>query len=218
MQNALQRAVDPLYPEVNELPMDKSTSFRIGRGGVLALVIMGHLAALYVVMNFPSMITRSYNEPMQVVMLQEVHQEHVVPPPPAMASFPVTQIEAIEPVINVHTESAPVTVVTHVEEAPFVNVGVTAPKEISSVEYVRKPLAKYPAAARALKQRGMVTLRALIDANGRATEVNVYRSSGYKLLDDAAREAALNALYKPYMENGRAVPVYVLIPVEFGSS
>jgi protein TonB len=78
-------------------------------------------------------------------------------------------------------------------------------------------LAKYPSAARALKQRGIVTLRALIDVGGHAAEVNVYRSSGYKLLDDAARDAALNAQYKPYTENGRAVPVYVLIPIEFGS-
>jgi len=217
MQNAFQRRIDTLYPGTSDLSVEQNDSFRIGRGGVLAAVIAVHLIALYIVMHMPSLITRVYNEPMQVVMLTEVHQEQVVPPPPATTSFPVASIEAIEPMVNVHIESAPVTVTAHAEETPVANVGVSMPREVSSVEYVRQPLAKYPSAARALKQRGIVTLRALIDVSGHATEVNIYRSSGYKLLDDAARNAALNALYKPYTENGRAVPVYVLIPIEFGS-
>jgi protein TonB len=95
---------------------------------------------------------------------------------------------------------------------------VTTPKLVSEVEYVREPVAKYPAAARTMKQSGVVTLRVLIDASGRAREVNVHRSSGYKLLDDAARKAVLSALFKPYTENGSAQPVYVLIPIEFGTA
>jgi len=215
MHDTLQRRVDALYAEVPEFPAERFARFRFGRGGVLAAVIVAHLMALYVVMHLSSMITRVVNEPMQVVMLTEVHQERPIPPPPPAATFPTMQIAVIEPVIDVHTESVPLTIVSRVEEVSAVNTGSTTPKEISSVEYIRKPLAKYPAAARALKQHGIVILRAMIDASGRATEVNVYRSSGYGLLDDAAREAALNALYKPYTENGRALPVYVRIPVEF---
>jgi protein TonB len=104
------------------------------------------------------------------------------------------------------------------EPAAAPSAAVGTPKTVSSVEYIREPTVKYPPAARALKQRGTVTVRALIDVNGTAREVNVLRSSNFRLLDDAARTAVLNALFKPYVENGHALPVYVLIPIEFGAA
>jgi protein TonB len=219
-QHAVRPRMNAMYPDANDMAATTHVAkFRVGRGGILAIVIFAHLAVLYAVMHFPSMITRVTNAPMQVVMLMEPHHEHPVAPPTPTTAFPETQIQAIEPVINIHSENVSVTVSSHVEEtASVATSNVVTPREISSVEYIRKPVAKYPAAARALKQRGVVTLRALIDASGHAHEVNVYRSSGYRLLDDAAREAALDALYKPYTENGLAVPVYVLIPIEFGSA
>jgi protein TonB len=58
----------------------------------------------------------------------------------------------------------------------------------------------------------------LVDADGHAREVSLQRTSGYRTLDDAARTAVLNALFKPYTENGQSLPVYVLVPIEFGAA
>jgi len=124
------------------------------------------------------------------------------------------------PVIEIQSETA--ITVASTAPAPSAAHSSSANGEtvriVSVVEYIREPIAKYPPTARALKQKGVVTVRALIDVDGRAREVNVHKSCGYKLLDDAARSAVLTAHFKPYMENGRSLPVYVLIPIEFGAS
>ena len=92
------------------------------------------------------------------------------------------------------------------------------PKLISTIEYVRPPAPRYPRTARSLGQRGLVILRALIDVNGHATEVIVHRSTGFSALDEAARRAVLEAAFKPYEEDGRRQPAFVLIPIEFDPS
>jgi len=137
---------------------------------------------------------------------------------PAPELVPTEATLPLAPVIEIQSEAA-ITLASNVSvpvptQAPSASGDVV--KMVSVVEYVREPLAKYPPAARALKQRGVVTVRALIGVDGRAHEVHVHKSCGYKLLDDAARTAVLAALFKPYAENGRSQPVYVLIPIEFG--
>ena len=58
-------------------------------------------------------------------------------------------------------------------------------------------------------------LRVVVDAEGRAREAAIVRSSGYARLDKSARVAVLRALFKPYVENGVARPSIVTVPVEF---
>ncbi|WGG50843.1 energy transducer TonB [Rugamonas sp. DEMB1] len=46
----------------------------------------------------------------------------------------------------------------------------------------------------------------------------MHKSSGSSNLDEAGRQAALRALYKPYLEDGKPVSVYVLVPINFQMS
>jgi len=93
----------------------------------------------------------------------------------------------------------------------------TSPRLISDVAYVRAPKPKYPSAARALRLAGTVVLRVLIDERGRPVQVSVHRSSGHRVLDEAAQCAASEALFKPYLENGEPHQAFVLVPIEFGA-
>lgn len=49
---------------------------------------------------------------------------------------------------------------------------------------------KYPHLAKRMKQSGMVELLLVIDTKGKLIDISVHRSSGYKLLDKSAAQAA----------------------------
>src|SRR5690606_14120759 len=91
----------------------------------------------------------------------------------------------------------------------------SAPKLITSVEYVREPVPRYPPQSRKLREQGLVMLRVLIDEKGAACSIEIESSSGYARLDRAAREAVARATFRPYVEDGEPRRAVVLIPIEF---
>ena len=66
-----------------------------------------------------------------------------------------------------------------------------------------------------MREEGKVMLRILVNEKGRPEKVEIQKSSGFSRLDDAARQAALGAVFKPYMEDGRPVSVYAIVPINF---
>ena len=68
------------------------------------------------------------------------------------------------------------------------------------------PLPLYPPMSRRLGEQGVVVLRILIDANGRAVDVQVQRSSGSARLDQAALEAIREWRFIPARRGGKPVP------------
>lgn len=139
-----------------------------------------------------------------------------VPPLPPVA------IAASEPAISVapapaRAAEAPASsasvAVAAVASTPVAAAGT--PKTVSSVEYLRAPQAIYPHSSRRLGETGVVMLRVLIGEKGQAEQVVVQKSSGYANLDEAGRQAVMRALYKPYIEDGKAIAVYALVPINF---
>ena len=194
---------------------------RLGKGGTFAIVVLVHVLIIYALSFFKPTFKEEPRALLQVVTIDAPQSAKETPPPPVPVQPRMPDLNLpIEPVIDIAVvDSNSITVAPRpVEQASEAAAASGAPKLVSSVEYVREPVAKYPPAARTLKQRGTVMLRALIDTTGHASEVNVHRSSGFRLLDDTARTAVMNALFKPYTENGRSIPVYVFIPIEFGAS
>lgn len=90
-----------------------------------------------------------------------------------------------------------------------------APRTVTRIEYVRGPAPAYPLLSRRLGEQGKVMIKALVDEHGRALDAVVQQSSGRPRLDDAARKAVMEALFKPYREDGKAERVYVVVPVIF---
>jgi protein TonB len=85
----------------------------------------------------------------------------------------------------------------------------------SSVQYLRPPAPVYPRASRRQGEAGRVTLRVLIDEQGRPAELRVQSTSGYARLDEAALKALRDARFRPYAENGVAQRVWALVPIHF---
>jgi protein TonB len=92
-----------------------------------------------------------------------------------------------------------------------------APKDISirAVEYLAFPVLRYPTASRRLLEEGRVDVRVLVDARGAPRETVIVRSSGYPRLDEAALATVRATRFRPYTENGVAMPFWVVMPLIF---
>lgn len=92
-----------------------------------------------------------------------------------------------------------------------------APKAlaISAIEYLVPPQLEYPLAARRMREQGEARVRVLVDVHGLPQQLQLLKSSGSGRLDEAALKAACAARFKPYMENGIALPFWVVMPLVF---
>ncbi len=111
-------------------------------------------------------------------------------------------------------ESRPAPATPVVQQAPAA-VAERGPVTVSSVEYLQPPKPDYPLGAKRAGEQGKVVLRILISDKGLPERVDIQQSAGFPRLDEAARAAALRAVFKPHLEDGRAVPAYVLVPINF---
>lgn len=73
----------------------------------------------------------------------------------------------------------------------------------------------YPHLARIAGQEGLVVMKALIDKRGDVVDAVVFVSSGFPLLDEAARAVAWKYKYRPAIQNGRPVALWVTYKVDF---
>ncbi|UCC44562.1 MAG: energy transducer TonB [Candidatus Zixiibacteriota bacterium] len=73
----------------------------------------------------------------------------------------------------------------------------------------------YPRLAEQAGITGEVAVKVLVDKNGNARDAVVFKSSGNGLLDEAAVEAAKQCRFKPAIQNGRPVAMWVAFTYEF---
>jgi len=94
------------------------------------------------------------------------------------------------------------------DQPPIViTVGVEPPVLLVRVE------PEYPEMARIVRIQGVVILEAVVGTDGRVEALRTLKS--VSLLDDAAKKAVRQWVYKPAKHNGRTVKVYVTVRVEF---
>lgn len=79
---------------------------------------------------------------------------------------------------------------------------------------LRAPTPRYTEAARANKIQGTVTMRVLVDAAGDVKQVKVVQGLPDGLTEQAI-EAARQAKFKPAMKDGKPVPYWVIIQMDF---
>lgn len=77
----------------------------------------------------------------------------------------------------------------------------------------REPV--YPREAARWGQHGTVIVRAHVTPDGRAEAVDIQKSSGYTLLDDAARDAVITWHFRAAIENGVPVRSTISIAIDF---
>jgi protein TonB len=76
--------------------------------------------------------------------------------------------------------------------------------------------AEYPVKALLTNAEGLVWVKCLVDRNGKVRDVKIATGSGMNIgFEEAAIEAAWNNRYKPALQGGNPVAIWVTYPVEF---
>jgi len=81
--------------------------------------------------------------------------------------------------------------------------------------YLNNPAPSYPQAAKRKGIQGKVMLNVIVKADGTPATVQVYHSSGFSVLDDAALEAVRQWKFVPARRGGEFVQANVVVPVDF---
>ena len=82
-------------------------------------------------------------------------------------------------------------------------------------EIVKQVEPTYPPEAKANKIQGKVYIRLFVNSTGKVGKGEVAKSSGNKLLDDSALDAAQKFLFKPAQKGNQPVGVWVTFPITF---
>jgi protein TonB len=125
---------------------------------------------------------------------------------PLPLAMPV--LPTIAPVTSIRTPPA--------TSADAANSTGTAGDSDATIAYETATPPDYPVQALRGGIQGIVLLRVLVSTSGQPTEVVVERSSGSRLLDDAARRHVLAAWrFHPAMSECHAIAAWALVPVRF---
>lgn len=102
-----------------------------------------------------------------------------------------------------------------IDESEYLpDAGEFVPVEITA-EMIYEPKIEFPTLLRNAGIEGVVWVKALVDRDGKVRKAQIAKSSGVEGLDDAAVEAAFKYKYKPGIQNGRPVAMWVTYKVEF---
>lgn len=200
----------------------------------LTTIFALHVLLFYVVLSGMGsrLIKAALPEAILVTMVTTPPSPPAAPPVilPATLTPPAMPVVPFIPIALLPREESIVAAVRPSESEPAARPSATiapapsvaptgTPRTITTaVEYIRPPAVVYPQASRRLREEGLVVLRILIDEKGQAAQVIVQESSGSARLDHAACHAAKHAMFKPYMENGRAIAVFAVVPLRFNLS
>lgn len=130
--------------------------------------------------------------------------------PPAPAALPVEQEPAASPAVPASSGGAAAAVAAAASGAPAALV----PPEFHA-DYLDNPAPPYPATSRRRGETGRVLLRVFVSADGHAERVEINASSGFELLDAAAREAVVRWRFVPARRGPEKVAAWVLVPISF---
>lgn len=89
------------------------------------------------------------------------------------------------------------------------------PVEIPA-EMIYEEVPKYPPLAKTARMEGVVWVKVLVDKEGNVKKAMILKSSGSRAgFDEAAVKAAYKCKFKPAIQNGKPVPIWVSYMVDF---
>lgn len=137
-----------------------------------------------------------------------------VEPPPPPAAQPKPAHEPVAPIRpppsrSQYASTAPIAPIPSVQEGVRVALTAAAP----AYDYNPKP--RYPREARSRGWEGTTILRVEVHPSGEAGQIEIAQSSGYSLLDEAAREAVRSWRFIPARVGDRPVAGAVEVPIAF---
>jgi protein TonB len=126
------------------------------------------------------------------------------PSAPAVESMPVPVPVISAPAKAQATTVAKAAAADDIVEPPHFNVA-----------YLNNPRPAYPLAARRLGIEGVVLLRVQVSSAGAPEQVDISRSSGAQVLDEAALKAVQGWSFVPAKRGNTAVAHWVEVPIRF---
>ncbi|MFL6601782.1 MAG: energy transducer TonB [Steroidobacteraceae bacterium] len=192
------------------------------RAGVGAGILAAHVGLVALLATTGVIKTPTLVPSVAVTFLQQDDRPLERPDFDKPVLTPINQVLVPPPEVVVQiepTSAAIAATAVQTPPSPTPTVGAptsgTAVPEMSDVAYLVQPAPRYPPESRRIREQGLVILRVLIDEDGHAKAVEVYRSSGHPRLDEAARRAVERAVFKPYMDGGVPREAAAMVPVEF---
>lgn len=86
--------------------------------------------------------------------------------------------------------------------------------EVALFTFIMKNLS-YPEAAKEMNQEGTVLLRFMVNADGTVGKIKLEKSLSKECDAAAANVVRKLARFEPAKQNGRAVPVWITLPIQF---
>lgn len=98
-------------------------------------------------------------------------------------------------------------------QAPPAPAPVTQARE--GANYLKNPRPAYPGRARREGWEGTTVLRVQVSPSGKPGAIQVQKSSGRQVLDDAAADAVKRWTFTPASQGGKAISGWVTVPIVF---
>lgn len=193
-----------------------------------SLAISLHLVVLALLMVPTRWTPPERPAPMQVVVPEVVRPEPLPPITPPPDPIPEVRPRQPSPTPTQQIAQTPVT-----ESAPVIDTGTEValpsdlgepvdsfdpgPPALATLAYDVHPAPRYPRPSLRAMHEGTVTLRVLVDEQGRPQDVLIERSSGHRALDKAARDQVLAKwrFHPATAPDGRPIAAWALVPIDF---
>ncbi len=203
-----------------EIPQKKKIEW--AAAGVAAIAF--HALAAFVIANLPAaeLTAAPKQPPVEIAFVTPPPP----PPPPKLEEPPKPKVQPkpvkapqVPVVQNVVPEAVASDNVVAVQEGPPpappapVEEPITAAR--ADAGYLNNPPPEYPAVALRQGWSGTVQLRVLVQPDGRPNQITIAKSSGKKVLDDAAIAAVHNWKFVPAKRGDTPIEGWVSFPVEF---
>ncbi len=135
-------------------------------------------------------------------------------PPESQAAATETERAPAEPAQSASAETTPQ---TEPESTATTGGAPSAEPVLVTEPRFRTPPTPptYPPVARRRNEEGVVVLRALVSPGGDTQRIEVWQTSGFYRLDDAARAAVADWHFEPARRAGLAVASWVQVPIRF---
>ncbi|MBS0540439.1 MAG: energy transducer TonB [Proteobacteria bacterium] len=221
------QSTEPLSPVAKRVLLASVIFFHVGAGYALTLIeparlVVGDVAPMEVSFVNPAPPAPPEPEPPEPEPPPEL--ESMIQPPMPDLPPPEFPVEAPppkppppkpkpRPVQHPPTPPSPAPPAPQ-QAAPAPQTG---PKTVTAAQvgYLTRPAPIYPMRARRAGYQGTATVRVLVDASGRPSQVVLQKSSGHADLDESALSALRAARFRPFLDAGVAQAVWVICPIGF---
>ncbi len=103
--------------------------------------------------------------------------------------------------------------VIQIEKQSNTLIKAPIPAENIQIEHIKNP--SYPISARRQQREGTVQLKIQVLENGGVGKVELYKTSGWEDLDEAALKAVTEWHFRPATRNGRPIRQAAIFPIHF---